>query len=79
MAAFIAPMAEMLSEGAGMVAPLLGEAKSGLAAQGVFDVANAAGKAFPNTPLGRAVAEPVNEPAKKAVSCPCRPHRKVGH
>ena len=79
MAAFIAPVAEMLSEGAGMIAPLLGEAKSGLAAQGVFDVANAAGKAFPNTPLGRAVSEPSKEPAKKAVGCPCRPHRKVGH
>jgi hypothetical protein len=79
MAAFIAPMAELLSEGAGMVAPLLSEAKSGLAAQGVFDAANAVGKAFPNTPLGRAVAEPVKEPAKKAVGCACRPKRKVGH
>ena len=79
MAAFIAPMAELLSEGAGMVAPLLSEAKSGLAVQGVFDVGNAVGKAFPNTPLGRAVAEPTKEPSKKAVGCPCRPHRKVGH
>ncbi len=79
MAAFIAPMAELLSEGAGMVAPLLGEAKSGLAAQGVFDAANAVGKAFPNTPLGRAVAEPVKDSSKKTVGCPCRPHKKVGH
>lgn len=79
MASFIAPMAELLAEGAGMVAPLLGEAKSGLAVQGAFDVANVAGKAFPNTPLGRAVAEPSKEPSKKAVGCPCRPHRKVGH
>lgn len=79
MAAFIAPMAELLSEGAGMVAPLLSEAKSGLAAQGVFDAVNTVGKAFPNTPLGRAVAEPVKEPAKKAVGSPHRHHQRVGH
>ena len=79
MASFIAPMAEMLAEGAGMVAPVLEEAKTGLAAQGVFDAGNAVGKAFPNTPLGRMVAEPSKEPNKKAVGAPCRPNRKVGH
>ena len=49
MATFIPIIGELVGEATSLLAPVAEEAKAGLTAQGVFDVANAYGKAYPDS------------------------------
>ena len=74
MATFIPIIGELVGEATSLLAPVAEEAKAGLTAQGVFDVANAYGKAYPDSVVGRIV----NDPNQKVGCGDCSKKKKLG-